>query len=66
MPAEISIDSFPASDFGTLEGTIKSIGSDALSPNQIENRPEYRHPALIELSSQTSELNDGYNYSKLE
>ena len=60
MPAEISIDSFPASDFGTLEGTIKSIGSDALSPNQIENRPEYRYPALIELSSQTFELNDGY------
>lgn len=59
MPAEISIDSFPASDFGTLKGTIKSIGSDALSPSQIDNRPEYRYPAMIELSSQTFELNNG-------
>ena len=61
MPADISIDSFPASDFGTLDGKIKSIGSDALSPSQIENRSEYRYPAMIELSSQTFELNNGKN-----
>ena len=61
MPAEISIDSFPASDFGVLEGTIKNIGSDALSPSQIDNRPEYRFPATIELSSQTFELDNGKN-----
>ena len=61
MPADISIDSFPASDFGTLDGKIKSIGSDALSPSQIENRFEYRYPAMIELSSQTFELNNGKN-----
>ena len=52
MPADISIDSFPATDFGVLEGTIKSIGSDALSPSQFENRAEYRYPAMIKLSSQ--------------
>ena len=61
MPADISIDSFPASDFGILEGKIKSIGSDALSPSQIENRAEYRYPAMIELSSQTFEFKNGKN-----
>ena len=30
MPADLSIDSFPATDFGVLQGTVKSIGSDAL------------------------------------
>ena len=30
MPADISIDSFPSTDFGVLEGTVKSVGSDAL------------------------------------
>ncbi|QNI86778.1 HlyD family secretion protein [Synechococcus sp. ROS8604] len=34
MPADISIDSFPATDFGVLEGTVKSVGSDALPPDQ--------------------------------
>ncbi|MFL0793826.1 MAG: HlyD family secretion protein, partial [Prochlorococcus sp.] len=32
MPVDISIDSFPASDFGVLEGKVTSIGSDALPP----------------------------------
>ena len=31
MPADLSIDSFPATDFGVLEGEVKSIGSDALA-----------------------------------
>ena len=30
---EISIDSYPATDFGILEGTVKRISSDALQPN---------------------------------
>ena len=30
MPVEISIDSFPANDFGSLKGEIESIGSDVL------------------------------------
>lgn len=52
MPVEISIDSFPASDFGILNGEVKSIGSDALPPSQLDNRPEYRFPAIIKLESQ--------------
>ncbi len=59
MPAEISIDSFPASDFGVLKGNVLKIGSDALAPNQIELRPEYRFPAVIKLDSQTLKLTNG-------
>lgn len=52
MPVDLSIDSFPASDFGVLYGQLKSIGSDALPPSQIDNRSEYRFPAIIKLDSQ--------------
>ena len=52
LPADLSIDSFPATDFGVLEGKVKSIGSDALPPSQQENRPDYRYPALIKLDKQ--------------
>ena len=31
--ADISIDSFPASDFGAVKGTVTKIGSDALPPS---------------------------------
>ena len=57
MPADLNIDSFPSTDFGVLHGTVKSIGSDALPPDQIKNRPEYRYPAVISLSSQKLKLN---------
>ena len=59
MSADLSIDSFPATDFGVLEGEVKSIGSDALPPDQFENRPEYRYPATIKLSSQQLNLHNG-------
>lgn len=52
MPVDLSIDSFPASDFGVLYGQLKSIGSDALPPSQVDNRSEYRFPAKIKLDSQ--------------
>ena len=59
MPTDINIDSFPATDFGVLEGKVKSIGSDALPPNQQDNRPEYRYPAIIQLDSQKLKLKNG-------
>ena len=59
MPVEINIDSFPSSDFGVLNGNIKSIGSDALVPSQLEQRPDYRYPAIVELDTQKLELKDG-------
>jgi len=59
MPADISIDSFPATDFGVLEGTVLQIGSDALPPDQLKQRTEYRFPAKIKLASQQLKLKSG-------
>ena len=56
-PVEISIDSFPSSDFGVLEGTLKSIGSDALPPD--ERNQTYRFPAIIALNSQQFRVKSG-------
>ena len=58
MSADLSIDSFPATDFGVLEGEVISIGSDALAPSQIDNRPEYRYQACT-VSSQRLKLKNG-------
>ena len=57
-PAEISIDSFPASDFGALEGVVTSIGSDALEPSPSEGKG-YRFPADISLNVQYLEIKNG-------
>ncbi len=59
MPADISIDSFPSTDFGVLQGTVKSVGSDALAPDQQEQRDEYRYPTTIMLSSQQLKIKSG-------
>ena len=56
-PVDISIDSFPASDFGVLEGSVRSIGSDALPPDQNNN--SYRYPADIQLNTQQLKIKDG-------
>ena len=55
--ADISIDSFPATDFGVLEGTVRRVGSDALPPDQ--QKQTYRYPADIKLSSQQLKLKNG-------
>jgi hemolysin D len=59
MPAELSIDSFPATDFGVLEGTVRQVGSDALPPDPAKQETEYRYPALIQLRSQQLKLKGG-------
>lgn len=57
--ADISIDSFPANEFGVLEASVQRIGSDALPPNQMEQRLNYHFPADLALASQTLTLRDG-------
>jgi HlyD family secretion protein len=54
---DVSIDSFPASDFGVLQGEIKRIGSDALAPDQMNQ--VYRYPVNVGLKSQTLKLSSG-------
>ena len=59
MNADISIDSFPASDFGVLNGKVKRVGSDALPPDPSRQEFEYRYPAVISLKSQKLTLRSG-------
>ncbi len=59
MEVDISIDSFPASDFGALMGKVDQLGSDALAPDQAKQRNEYRFPALIKLDAKDFILKDG-------
>ena len=59
---EISIDSFPASDFGVIEGKVSSIGSDALLPVPAQGLG-YRFPAEITLNTQFIELKSGQKLS---
>lgn len=56
-PVDLSIDSFPASDFGVLQGRVRRIGSDALPPDQLKNF--YRFPVDIRLDTQQLRLRDG-------
>ena len=60
--AEISIDSFPASDFGVIEGKVTKISSDALPPSPAE-RKGYRFPADITLKNQYLKLKTGQKLS---
>ena len=53
----ITIDSFPSNDFGVVEGTVKSFGSDALPPD--EQHKTYRFPAMIALNTQQLKLKSG-------
>ena len=55
--ADISIDSFPSSDFGVLQGKVRKIGSDALPPDQLKQF--YRFPVDIRLTSQQLKLKSG-------
>lgn len=56
-PVEISIDSFPSTDFGVLQGKLTSIGSDALPPDELKQ--VYRFPATVTLNSQQFRLSGG-------
>ena len=48
--SDISIDSFPASDFGSLKGKVIQIGSSSLPPD--DQYPYFRYPVVISLSAQ--------------
>ena len=54
---DVSIDSFPASDFGVVQGSISRIGSDALPPDQLNQA--YRFPVEVQLSNQKLQLKGG-------
>ena len=59
MSADISIDSFPSSDFGVLKGKVTRIGSDSLEPDPQEQRQELSFPVTIQLDNQQLKLKTG-------
>ena len=59
MRADISIDSYPSTDFGVLEGRVTRIGSDALQPDPQEQRQELSFPVTVRLDQQLLELKSG-------
>lgn len=61
MEVDLSIDSFPATDFGVLLGHVEHIGSDALPPDPAKQEYEYRYPAKIRLEEQFLALKSGEN-----
>ena len=54
---DLSIDSFPSSDFGVVHGVLSRIGSDALAPD--ERKPNYRYPVEVKLTTQQLQLKSG-------
>jgi len=65
--ADVSIDSFPATDFGVILATVKSIGSDALEPEQGDPnaRKQLTYPAELSLQSQSLKLKNGTSLTLL-
>ncbi len=59
--ADISLDTFPANDYGRLPATVSSIGSDALSPTELvqalgSNVQGLYFPAILKLKRQSLAL----------
>ena len=59
MKADISIDSYPSTDFGVLKGKVTRIGSDALPPDPQEQRQELSFPVTVKLDQQKLALKSG-------
>ena len=53
LPATVAVDSFPAGEFGYIQGTLTSLGSDALPPDS--SNAAARFPATISLDQQSVE-----------
>jgi hemolysin D len=56
MHVDVRVDSFPFSEFGDIKGTLVSIGSDALPPDQVNQY--YRFPAKVQLERQVVAVGD--------
>ena len=50
QPVKVRVDAYPYNEFGDVSGTIKSIGSDVLEPDEKQNY--YRFPVTVVLDSQ--------------
>ena len=56
MSAEVRVDSYPFTQFGSIKGLLKSIGKESLPADQLNSQS--RFPAIVELDKQFLLLND--------
>ena len=59
VPVEVMVEAFPATEFGTVNGILTSIGSDVLEPDPQKGQNFYAFPATIELDSDKFILDNG-------
>ena len=59
MEVQVRVDAYPFTQFGYIQGNLKSIGQEVLPADQQNPRP--RFPAYVQLSKQFLEK-DGNNY----
>jgi len=57
VPVEVNVEAFPAMEFGTAEGEVKEISSDAEPPTEL--RKYYAFKTKIKLKNQRFVLNKG-------
>tara|TARA_A100001035_G_C27768906_1_gene495197 strand:+ start:812 stop:1825 length:1014 start_codon:yes stop_codon:yes gene_type:complete len=60
MNAEIRVDAYPFTQFGSIKGNLYSVGNEALPADQNNSQPLF--PALVKLEEQDLELN-GIKYN---
>ena len=56
MKAEVRIDAYPFTQFGSMEGELKFVGNETLQAN--EQYPYTRYPAYVQLKNQSITKND--------
>ena len=57
QPTKVRIDSFPYTEYGEIDGRIRSVGADALPPTELIR--SYHFPVNLSLSRSTLEAKDG-------
>lgn len=57
QPVKVRIDAFPYTEYGEIDGTVKSIGADALPPNEIIRT--YHFPVDLKLDKSSLETKKG-------
>ena len=56
--AEVKIDAFPFTTYGSIKGKITSISADAVSPNKTDRAQYYNFPVNISLNKSYLQKND--------
>ena len=54
---KVRVDSYPFTEYGELQGSIKSIGADALEPDSTVRN--YHFPVIITLNDEKLKTKDG-------